>query len=143
MPKCLTKILHIRLTKLLFIILWVYAIISFFTFYGKYNYPSIKRDELKTILHKALNTNLLLTTSLVECKYDFIKSINSINAWEVPKKYDNFSAVEITDGSYYPKNCKPLFSVAILVTYRNRQSQLDIFIPYIHNFLRKQNIHYK
>ncbi|KAJ8726464.1 hypothetical protein PYW07_001162 [Mythimna separata] len=49
----------------------------------------------------------------------------------------------LVNGSYTPEHCNALFSVAILVAYKNRQSQLDIFLPYIHNFLRKQNIHYR
>ncbi|KAL4720944.1 hypothetical protein ACJJTC_002836 [Scirpophaga incertulas] len=55
----------------------------------------------------------------------------------------DFSANSIANGSYAPTDCNPMFSVAILVTYRNRQKHLDTFLPYMHNFLRKQKIHYK
>ncbi|KOB72266.1 Beta-1,4-galactosyltransferase, partial [Operophtera brumata] len=56
---------------------------------------------------------------------------------------NDFSPTGITNGSYVPECHHPAFSVAILVTHRNRQKQLDIFMPYMHIFLRKQNIHYK
>lgn len=49
----------------------------------------------------------------------------------------------ILGGEYTPKDCKPLFKVAILIPYRNRDEQLKIFLNYAHNFLQKQNIHYR
>lgn len=46
-------------------------------------------------------------------------------------------------GEYIPSNCKTKFSTAIIVPYRNRSDQLNIFINYMHNFLRLQQIHYR
>lgn len=142
MLKCVTRILQVSIRKLLFYAVWLIIIINFFTFFGHTNYSNITRDELVTVLHKAINPNLKVDSQTV-CRYDFIRSTRTLNALDVPKTFDNFSAEGIINGSYYPRNCRPLFSVAVLVTYRNRQKQLDIFVPYIHNFLRKQNIHYK
>lgn len=46
-------------------------------------------------------------------------------------------------GEYVPKKCSPKFSTAIIVVYRQREKQLNAFLTYIHNFLRKQQIHYR
>lgn len=46
-------------------------------------------------------------------------------------------------GEYMPTTCAPLFSTAVIVVYRNRADQLQAFLTYIHNFLRKQQIHYR
>lgn len=46
-------------------------------------------------------------------------------------------------GEFWPEECNPSFSTAVIVPYRNRAAQLKQFLGYIHNFLRKQNIHYK
>lgn len=44
---------------------------------------------------------------------------------------------------YIPERCKPLFSTAIIVPYRQREKQLQAFLIYMHNYLRKQNINYR
>lgn len=46
-------------------------------------------------------------------------------------------------GEFWPEECNPTFSTAIIVPYRNRAGQMKQFLSYIHNFLRKQSIHYK
>lgn len=46
-------------------------------------------------------------------------------------------------GEWWPTTCAPAFSTAVLVVYRNREKQLNAFLTYIHNFLRKQMIHYR
>ena len=45
-------------------------------------------------------------------------------------------------GHWSPPFCKPQHNIAILVPYRNRPSQLKIFIDYMHPFLQRQNIGY-
>lgn len=146
MPKCLSiqKLLQVRLSTYLCISLCVVAIIQFFAAYGYYRYDYLAQNSLNDCLYIHRNPKLIVKDSLPDCKYEeILQDTNSIRTWEVPKKFSEFLPTGISNGSYSPESCKPLFSVAILVTYRNRQSQLDIFIPYIHNFLRKQNIHYK
>ncbi|XP_049872882.1 beta-1,4-N-acetylgalactosaminyltransferase bre-4-like [Pectinophora gossypiella] len=64
------------------------------------------------------------------------------STWGSPKVV-NISTDKLINGSYAPKYCRPAFSVAILVPYRNRKEHLNIFLPNIHNFLKMQNIHYK
>lgn len=46
-------------------------------------------------------------------------------------------------GQWKPLNCHPLFNVAIILPYRNRQSQLAVFMNYIHPFLQAQNLDYR
>lgn len=45
-------------------------------------------------------------------------------------------------GEFWP-DCVPLFSTAVIVPYRDRPDQLKRFLTYFHNYLRKQQIHYK
>lgn len=46
-------------------------------------------------------------------------------------------------GEFRPKDCTTKFSSAIIIPYRNRRDQLHTFLIYMHNFLRKQHIHYR
>lgn len=46
-------------------------------------------------------------------------------------------------GEWMPKNCISQHHTAIMVCYRNRTEQLQIFLYHMHSFLQKQNIHYK
>lgn len=46
-------------------------------------------------------------------------------------------------GEFIPPNCLPDFSTAIIIPYRKRPDQLKAFLIYIHNFLRRQQIHYR
>ncbi|KAJ3660575.1 hypothetical protein Zmor_005017 [Zophobas morio] len=46
-------------------------------------------------------------------------------------------------GEYIPRTCNPLLKVAVIVPYRNRSQQLDVFLNYMHNFLQKQLIVYR
>ncbi|GAB0096843.1 Beta-1,4-galactosyltransferase [Sergentomyia squamirostris] len=46
-------------------------------------------------------------------------------------------------GEYYPADCAPKFSVAVIVVYRDREIQLRQFLTYMHNFLREQRLHYR
>ncbi|XP_063381196.1 beta-1,4-galactosyltransferase 2-like [Cydia fagiglandana] len=137
--RCLQK----KLIKIILFIILLLVSIDFFRVYGCFNYLHISEDAIDSVLYKAVNPNML-NKDRPNCTYNqVLKSKESIHAWDVRRNYDDFDAEGIADGEYSPKHCSPLFSVAILVTYRNRQNHLDIFFPYMHNFLRKQNIHYK
>ncbi|XP_028162016.1 beta-1,4-N-acetylgalactosaminyltransferase bre-4-like [Ostrinia furnacalis] len=145
MPKWLLKrLLKVRISTCVSIILCLIGIICLLSYKGEYNYKHIPRDAIQHELYKEISPNLELKKTKPDCTYDeILSSKESIQNWQLPTKFDDFSAAGISNGSFTPEHCNPLFSVAILVTYRNRQSQLDIFLPYMHNFLRKQNIHYK
>ncbi|CAG9786426.1 unnamed protein product [Diatraea saccharalis] len=138
------KLLQLHISTCVFSTLCLIAIIQFFAAYGKYNYPHLSQHMLLEELHKEVSPLLTLKKNKPVCNYEqILQATESIENWQVPKKYDDFSANGISNGSYSPEDCNPMFSVAILVTYRNRQSQLNVFLPYMHTFLRKQNIHYK
>ncbi|XP_013194967.2 beta-1,4-galactosyltransferase 1 [Amyelois transitella] len=46
-------------------------------------------------------------------------------------------------GEYAPSDCKPKFSTAIIVPYRDIAEQLRGFLVYMHMFLHRQCIHYR
>ena len=49
----------------------------------------------------------------------------------------------LSGGKYKPKSCMPDSYVAIVVPYRNRETQLRIFLKHIHPFLRNQFLQYR
>ena len=46
-------------------------------------------------------------------------------------------------GEWRPQSCQPRHSVALVVPFRNRAGQLLVFLNHIHNFLQRQNLHYR
>lgn len=139
----LKRLLQIRISTCVFIVL-CYEAIKNLRKLPKSNYGHIPRGALEHELHKEVVPSLDVKETLLDCTYDdILQSNESIHNWQVPTKYDDFSAAGISNGSFTPEHCNPLISVAILVVYRNRPGHLDIFLHYMHNFLRKQNIHYK
>ncbi|KPJ02539.1 Beta-1,4-N-acetylgalactosaminyltransferase bre-4 [Papilio xuthus] len=145
MPKWfpINKLLQIRVSSCIVFLLCLVAAIQFFASYGRYHYEHIPREQLLTNIFFKTNPKLEINKEKPKCNYDgILQSTSSIDTQEVPRKFGDFTTNGLANGSYTPENCNPLLSVAILVSYRNRQSQLDIFIPYMHNFLRKQGIHY-
>lgn len=55
-----------------------------------------------------------------------------------------FDAQSLRPGSeFIPKQCMTKFSSPIIVPYRNRSVQLELFLMYMHNFLRQKNVHYR
>ncbi|KAJ8679500.1 hypothetical protein QAD02_015287 [Eretmocerus hayati] len=49
----------------------------------------------------------------------------------------------IPGGQWTPSHCRPVFSVALVLPYRDRESQLSAFTNYIHPFLQAQNLDYQ
>ncbi|XP_039753854.1 beta-1,4-N-acetylgalactosaminyltransferase bre-4-like [Pararge aegeria] len=144
MPKWFPVQRFLQLKLTVWIPLCLITIIQFFAAYGHYKYEHLPEESLNKYLYKHVNPKLVMKKSKPDCKYeDTLHSTKSVHTWDVTNQKLNFIPKGIANGSYTPEDCNPAFSVAILVTYRNRQSQLDVFIPYMHNFLRKQNIHYK
>ncbi|XP_013188218.1 beta-1,4-N-acetylgalactosaminyltransferase bre-4 [Amyelois transitella] len=141
------RLLHLRISTYAVVVLSLIAVERLFTSCSIYDYNSVPREQLTDAIYTATVPLTKAKLSQPHCPYDHIlQDKNRIQNWEVPrssKEIGNFSAQGIVDGSFMPENCQPMFSVAILVTYRNRQRHLDVFLPYMHNFLRKQNIHYK
>ncbi|XP_023945843.2 beta-1,4-N-acetylgalactosaminyltransferase bre-4 [Bicyclus anynana] len=144
MPKWLSRQrLFLLLKKNVWLLFPLISIVQFFFTFGEFKYEHIPVERVNDYLYKHVNPNLKLVNTKAECKYDDILHHTQLTQVREMKKMLNFTPKGIMNGSFAPEECNPAMSVAILVTYRNRQSQLDVFIPYIHTFLRKQNIHYK
>lgn len=118
----------------------------YFFFCGSYNYPHIPRDFILNDLYKQVNPQLELSKSKPQCNYSHVlASRKSINGWDVPEfhNYKDLPLDGLVNGSFTPAQCNPLVSVAVIVPFRNREWQRSVFLLYMHNFLQKQNIHYK
>ncbi|CAB3223518.1 unnamed protein product [Arctia plantaginis] len=140
----INRLLQLRVSTCVGAILCVIAVLQFFTSYGVYNYSHLAPEVIDIQLFKQITPKLHIHKTKPDCNYDeILNNKETVDPWEVPKKIEHFSAKGVDNGSFVPAHCNPLFSVAVLVTYRNRQKQLDVFLPYMHNFLRKQGIHYK
>ena len=66
----------------------------------------------------------------------------SFQLWRMsmsPNIFQNISS----GGDYYPTHCHHPPHVAIVVPYRDRLENLEVFLHYMHPFLMRQNIHYK
>lgn len=144
--KCLHLILNVNTIRNLCIIGFLIYLCSPHRYAAWYNY--IKRHEiLDNLLEQTVNNSTLIQKS---AKYtnricDYAPIINE-NSYLYKKPY--ITAIidpgEIKlGGEYAPDHCKPLYSAAIIIPYRKREEQLKMFITYMHNFLRKQNIHYR
>lgn len=59
------------------------------------------------------------------------------------KQLDNIKQLVSLGGEWMPKHCISQHHTAIIVCYRNRTEQLQVFLYNIHSFLQKQNIHYR
>ncbi|XP_041978112.1 beta-1,4-N-acetylgalactosaminyltransferase bre-4-like [Aricia agestis] len=140
MSKWIPKVLRRRPTTVGCVVLGLIALVQLFAAHG-YNY--IPLEDVERALLFAVNPKIGKENK-PPCVYgSVINKTKTVDSTDLPKKFNEFMPNGIVSGSYMPENCRPLISVALLVTYRNRQNQLDVFVPYMHNFLRKQNIHYK
>ena len=45
-------------------------------------------------------------------------------------------------GRWWPRDCRPVSRVAVLVPYKDRKPQLAIFLQNIHPFLQRQKLSY-
>jgi hypothetical protein len=80
--------------------------------------------------------------NLKNCDYEDVIVNNSdidVASITVPKHFDRPGL----GGEYSPKDCNPLLKVAVIVPYRNRSQQLDLFLNFMHNFLQKQHLFYR
>ncbi|KAJ8922093.1 hypothetical protein NQ315_004025 [Exocentrus adspersus] len=90
----------------------------------KLHEPRNKLPNLKTCTYQ----NIILNSEDVD-----INSINERKSFQQP----------LAGGEFKPKQCTASINAAIIVPYRNRTRQLNIFLNYMHHFLQKQNIHYR
>lgn len=108
------------------------------------HYPYISHDEIYDSLVKKTTANVSKATAgKLDCEYSEIIAENRF-MYREPYISQLFDGSDIRiGGEYMPTTCAPLFSTALIVVYRNRADQLQAFLTYIHNFLRKQQIHYR
>ena len=58
-------------------------------------------------------------------------------------KLENHSDVVVHGGQYKPNATLSTDRIALLVPYRNRESQLQTFLKHIHPFLKNQSLSYR
>lgn len=81
--------------------------------------------------------------SLENCEYKDIVEENKY-FYKTENIKEIHSAEEINaGGEYFPLDCQSKYRTAVIVPYRNRESQLKTFLIYMHNYLRRQRIHYR
>lgn len=108
------------------------------------HYPYIPADEIFDELVEKTTQNVSeQLAGKLSCDYNEIISENQY-MYREPYKSTLLDGSDIRlGGEWMPSKCAPKFSTAIIVVYRQREKQLNAFLTYIHNFLRKQLIHYR
>ncbi|BES94542.1 Galactosyl_T_2 [Nesidiocoris tenuis] len=89
------------------------------------------------------------------------ESLRLLNATRNAKVCDVFAAAKMTaqadealdslaerygvrpGGAWRPKDCVPLYRIAVIVSYRDRPDNLNDFLAYMHPFLSSQNLDYR
>lgn len=109
-------------------------------FASHYNY--IKTEDMISELEPAYSPKKnACTTTIVKNKNLSLMYPNE-NPKEEPAALARRLSV-LPGGQWKPTNCQPIFNVAIILPYRNRLEQLNIFMNYMHPFLQSQNLDYR
>lgn len=109
--------------------------------YAKH-YHYISGNELYEHLIEQTTRNVSLLNNIY-CDYAETIAENKF-MYRNPYVDDLIDGTDIKPGGeYLPLKCSPKFSTAIIVAYRQREEQLRAFLTYMHNYLRKQQIHYR
>lgn len=134
---------YVKISKYLiysFFLLLAVLSFNFRRFASHYEY--IKQENVWQDFAKEISKNLTIRNG-VACDYTAI--LNDDSGIEIASLGE--AVLDTTNlkigGEFVPPNCKPSFSTAIIVPYRDRDKQLKDFLTYIHLFLGKQNIHYR
>lgn len=108
------------------------------------HYPYIAVDEMyHEMVEKTTQNITQQSAGVMNCDYSDVISENQY-MYREPYISTLIDGDDIRlGGEWWPTTCAPKFSTAVLVVYRNREKQLSAFLTYIHNFLRKQMIHYR
>lgn len=106
------------------------------------HYDYIPPGDIYDSLVKMTTRNLSLLRNY-KCEYSDIIEDNKF-LYKEPYRTEVLDTTEIRPGGeYVPADCAPQFSTAVIVVYRQRETQLNQFLIYMHNYLRKQQIHYR
>ncbi|CAH2248087.1 beta-1,4-galactosyltransferase 1-like [Pararge aegeria] len=106
------------------------------------SYSYIAKENILNSLRQEIANNFS-TTALADCDYyDVIHDDTTL-----PLSIAEGDLVENhrirEGGEYAPVECRPRFSTAIIVPYRDTAEQLRGFLVFMHMFLRRQHIHYR
>ncbi|KAJ8964699.1 hypothetical protein NQ314_004691, partial [Rhamnusium bicolor] len=103
-----------------------------------YNYITIDKIYKEIELRKPKNSESNLKT----CTYQELILKNADIEISTVMERKPFQQ-PYAGGEFKPNECMALIKTALIVPYRNRTQQLNIFLNYMHYFLQKQNIHYR
>ncbi|XP_026730903.1 beta-1,4-galactosyltransferase 2-like isoform X2 [Trichoplusia ni] len=106
------------------------------------SYEYIEKDNIVKNLHEETAANFT-STAIVDCDYyDIIHDETSLSISIVGG--DLIEGHKIKEGGEYaPSDCKPKYSTAIIVPYRDRAEELRGFLVYMHTYFHRQHIHYR
>uniref|UniRef100_A0A1B0DIM3 Uncharacterized protein n=1 Tax=Phlebotomus papatasi TaxID=29031 RepID=A0A1B0DIM3_PHLPP len=106
------------------------------------HYVSLPMDQMEVEL-VAKTTKNITKRGLETCSYgDIIAGNKFMLTDEYLGKLHHPGSIRL-GGEYFPPDCAPKYSVAVIVVYRDRERQLRQFLTYMHNFLREQRLHYR
>jgi hypothetical protein len=71
---------------------------------------------------------------------DSVAALRKENIMETQKRLEKSGVFK--GGRYKPNDCHARHKVAIVVPYRRRKDQLDIFVGFMHPFLQRQQLEY-
>ncbi|XP_041981303.1 beta-1,4-galactosyltransferase 1-like isoform X2 [Aricia agestis] len=105
-------------------------------------YEFIKLEKILKNLYEDIGNNFT-STALVDCDYyDIVRDDTTLPISIIDGDLIDGHGIR-EGGEHAPMDCKPKYSTAIIVPYRDKAEQLRGFLVYMHMFLRKQQIHYK
>lgn len=106
------------------------------------SYEYIEKDNILSSLHEATAVNFT-STAVLDCDYnDIIHDETTLSISLIDG--DLIEGHKIREGGEYaPSNCKPKYSTAIIVPYRDKAEQLRGFLVYMHTYFHRQHIHYR
>lgn len=109
-------------------------------FAAKYEY--IKGLDIRQELVEKATKNISLSLG-PKCDYEELIEEN-LGMYKPPFTEQVLNNYNVQPGGeFHPSDCTSRFSTAIIVPYRQREEQLNKFLVYMHNFLRRQKIHYR
>ncbi|KAI8432304.1 hypothetical protein MSG28_004724 [Choristoneura fumiferana] len=110
---------------------------------GRRSYEYIPKEAILDNLYYAVTKSFKLNNSTNECDYrDIVFDDTTLSPSLKDGDLDDGHKIR-AGGECAPLECRPKFSTAIVVPYRNRPEQLHDFLIYMHTFLRRQQIHYR
>ncbi|CAH4036765.1 unnamed protein product [Pieris brassicae] len=134
---------HINKKKIL-VVSAAIAVILFFLHpsnSSKEEYDYIMKENIMNSLHEKLTVNFT-SAAIVDCDYyDILHDDTALPVTLVDGDLEE--GHKIREGGEFIPECKPKFSVAIIVPYRDRAEQLRGFLVYMHTYLHKQQLHYR